>query len=312
MRQSDQKPGLFETAKGLARLPKEHFSVFVGRPGQDSYTPVVSSPWSYYADPFLWRHRDQLWLLVEEFEYLKNRGRLRGIPLDESFAPGAPVSTVSLDCHASFPFLFEYANQLYMVPETSRRGRIDLFICVDFPRAWSQVKTLMDNVDATDTVIFQHQAHWWLITSVRQDSGQASRWLEIYFCDDFLSQNWQPHPLNAARRFDGTRFSTGRNAGGIARSGHKLLRLAQHNHDYYGQSTRVMQIDTLTTTEYAESLFDGENILTDIAQRFSPHHISVHGGFIAFDIRDRVSYQQYVPFWPGAVRPGMHRPCPGD
>jgi len=311
MWQSDQKPGLFETAKGLARLPKEHFSVFAGRQGQDFYTPIVSSSWSYYADPFLWKHRDQLWVLVEEFEYLKNRGRLRAIPLDESFRPGVPAPVVSLDCHASFPFLFEHASQLYMVPETSQRGRIDLFICEDFPRVWRPVRLLMDGVDAADTVIFQHHARWWMITSVRQSSAQASRCLEIHFCDDFLNQDWQPHPVNADKRFSGTRYSTGRNAGGIVRSGQKLLRLAQDNHDYYGQATRVMQIDTLTTTEYLESLFDGENILTDIAQRFSPHHISLHDDCIAFDIRDRVSYQQYVPFWPRAVRPGKRRPFPG-
>lgn len=72
-------------------------------------------------------------------------------------------------------------------------------------------------MDAADTVIFQHQDRWWMITSVRQDSSKAARWL------------------------------------------------AQDNRDYYGE-------------------------------------------FIAFDVRDRVSYQQYVPFWPKAVRPGMRFP----
>jgi len=128
-----------------------------------------------------------------------------------------------------------------------------------------------------------------MVTSVPRGQQAASRWQSIYFCDNLVSNDWQPHPFNETRRFDGTRYSTGRNGGANARYNGSLLRLAQNNRDYYGQSLRVMQIDKLTPTDFVETPYTGTNILTDISRRFSPHHISLHGDFISFDIRDRVS-----------------------
>jgi len=288
--------------QGLKRLPKEHFSVYVGTQGDARYTPIAASPWSYYADPFIWLHRGRLWLLVEEFEYLKNRGRLCCIPLDDALNPGAPEPILPLACHASFPFVFAHEHCIYMVPETSRGNCVDLFVSEDFPRNWRRVKRLLDHIDAADTVIFQHEALWWMITSVRQNPRAAARSLFVYFSEDLLLGKWQPHPINETRRFDGTRYSTGRNGGAIIRQGDALLRLAQDNHDYYGQSIRVMQIDKLTPSEYSETSFDGSHIACDLSRRFSPHHISLHNDFIAFDVRDRFSYCQYIPFWKISTR----------
>lgn len=297
-----------ELLKGLKRLPKEHFSVYVGKRGQAAYLPVPSGPWSYFADPFIWQHKGELWLLVEEFEYLKNRGRLRCMLLDESFNTGASLPLLNLDCHASFPFVFAHGDELYMIPETSHGQYVDLYVCENFPLRWRRAARLLDGVDAADTVILQHDQLWWLITSVRQDRQKPARFLSIYFCEDFLRGPWQAHPVNAARKFDGTRYSTGRNGGAIIRHEGNLLRLAQDNRDYYGQSIRVMKIDQLTTAEFSESPYDEHGLLTDISRRFSPHHISVHGDFIAFDIRDRVSYLQYVPYFRKAIRCGRLSP----
>ncbi len=216
---------------------------------------------------------------------------------------------MSFDCHASFPFLFEHAGQLFMVPETSEGGYIDLFACDDFPGIWHRKTRLMGGVDAADTVVFQHQGRWWMITSMREDRKKAARWLAVYYCDDIFSPEWQEHPVTRTRRFAGTRFSTGRNAGAVIRSGDLLLRLVQDNRNYYGESVRVMQIETLTPAEYEETPFTGSNTFTDIARRYCPHHISTHGNFVAFDVRDRVSYLQHFS---KRFRPVCATDCPVD
>jgi len=288
--------------KGLKRLPKEHFSVYVGRKDQQLYLKVGSGRWSYFADPFIWRCGEQLWLLVEEFEYLKDRGRLCAIPLDESLKPGSPVPMLALEYHASFPFVFEYDDRLYLVPETSRANCVDLYICEKFPRDWRRMARLIDDIDAADTVIFQHANRWWLITSVRRDSKLAARCLAIYFCDDFRAGHWRAHPVNESRKFGGTRYSTGRNAGAIVCQNGHLLRLAQDNRDYYGQSVCAMQIDELTPTVFKETPCKSNHLLAGITRRFSPHHVSVNGEFVAFDVRDRFSYSQYLPYWGSKAR----------
>jgi hypothetical protein len=46
---------------------------------------------------------------------------------------------------------------------------------------------------------------------------------------------------------------------------------------------------------FRETSYDGEIWASRIAKSYSPHHVSEHKGVIAWDVRDRVSYGEYIP-----------------
>lgn len=277
---------------GLHRLPKEHFSVFVARLGEERVVRIPAPRWSYYADPFLWRHDGHDWLFVEEFEYPRCKGRLCCVPLDGALRAGPPRPVLPLDVHASFPYLFEHAGQLYMVPETCAGRSIDLYACDGFPDRWRLARRLLYGVDGADSLVFQHDGRWWLITAQRESEAMPGRYLAIYHTDDLLRGQWQAHPVNAERRYHG---GSGRNAGSLIRAGGALLRPMQENPNYYGESLRYMRIERLTPAEFREVPVDGGHPLVDLAQRYSPHHVSRSGDLVAWDVRDRVGYAERVP-----------------
>ncbi len=64
----------------------------------------------------------------------------------------------------SFPFLFRYDGALYMCPESLESGEIRVYRCTDFPQRWTHVATLMTGVPAVDTMLFEHEGRWWMMT----------------------------------------------------------------------------------------------------------------------------------------------------
>jgi hypothetical protein len=282
---------------GLSRWRKEHFTVFVASAATRKTIAVKAPSLSYYADPFVWRHRERTYLVCEQFHYLQHKGELCCIPLDAELRPGAPQRMLAHERHASFPYLFEDSATLYLVPELRAEG-IHLYRCDDFPAQWTHLRTLVPGVDAADTVVFRHGGLWWLITSLRTQPDGNGRYLAIFFADDLLGGRWQPHPVNAQRLYGQLPFSSGRNAGAVISSGDRLLRPSQHNPHYYGEAVRWMEIETLTPTEFRESALGGTHPFAQFAARNAMHHLTVHDGLIAWDVRDRVD---------GAFRPAARQ-----
>jgi hypothetical protein len=273
---------------GLHRLTREHFTVFVACGSTGKVAAIKAPRLSYYADPFIWRHREQTYVLCEEFRYPRHKGYLRCIPLDAELRAGPAQTIVPRNGHASFPFLFEHGASLYLVPETSAEGGVHLYRCEDFPRRWLRVRTLLPAVDAADTIVLRHDDLWWLITSMRVRPAGGARYLAVFFTDDLLTGKWQPHPNNERKLYAESPFGSGRNAGAVIRSGKRLLRPTQHNPNYYGEAVRWMEIERLTPTEYRECELADPHPLAQLSARLSMHHLTIHGDLIAWDVRDRV------------------------
>jgi hypothetical protein len=284
-----------ELINGILRFTKEHFSVFVASTTDRKVTKISAPILSYYADPFIWRHQGQDFLLCEEFSYLHHKGYLRFIPLDTNLHPGTARRLILSRDHASFPFLFEDRDALYLVPETSAEGGVHLYRCDAFPEQWTRVRTLLPALDAVDTVIFRHDGLWWLITSIRVRRGSAARYLAVFFSEDLMATKWHAHPVNAQKLYCDLPFSSGRNAGAVVHASDRLLRPTQHNLSYYGAQIRWMEITQLTTMEYRECPLAAAYPLAELSTKLSMHHLTVHGDLIAWDVRDRVGLMRRLP-----------------
>jgi hypothetical protein len=284
---------------GLHRWPKENFVVAIGRVGGGART-LAAPRGTYFADPFLWRRDGRAWVFAEQFSFLENTARLVALPLDDALHAGAPEPLElhgAADCHRSFPFLCELGGELFLVPESSAQRAVDLFVCEEFPLRWRWRRRLLDGVDAADSALLRHADRWWLFTSVRPHE-HAPRALEIHHTDDLLAGRWEPHPVNAERRYADAPCSSGRCAGAFVRAADGAwLRAVQASRRFYGEGARLMCVVTLTPEAFHEEEFSGAHPLAELAAKFSPHHLSQHDGLVACDVRTRASYGQHVPLW---------------
>ena len=281
---------------GYHRSRKEHFSVFLQRISDGMIFRIAAPSWAYYADPFLYSEANVTWLFVERFSYKSCKGDLCAIALDDKMHAATPVTILLGSGHVSFPFVFHFEEQHYMVPETSSARTIEVYESVIFPSQWRLISLALTDIDAADSVIFEHNDRWWLLTSVRNEAEGSGRFLSIFFSDDFRSGKWQPHPVNATRLYQGQPYSSGRNAGGIIKRNGRLFRPAQESRNFYGEGLRIMEIEVLTPTEFRERPLASDDYACSLARDFLPHHYSEVGDLVAFDVRDRVS--SFDGLWP--------------
>lgn len=214
----------------------------------DNFIPLFPPSDRFWADPFVWFHNDKFHIFVEEYLYIENRGRISCITLDKQLKPVACCVVLERPYHLSYPFLFEYENQLYMLPETRGNHSIELYRCTNFPNEWVFTKTLMSDIFAVDSTLLKANGKWWLFTNVSNSKGNYSNALHLYYADHPLASKWTPHPQNPI--VEDLKFT--RPAGRIFIQDGNLIRPSQDCSTRYGYAINFSRITSLTESSYEE------------------------------------------------------------
>jgi hypothetical protein len=126
---------------------------------------VDDAPARFLADPFLIREGDLWYMFFEIYRWDTEQGDLsvatskdlrnwnyEGIVLDEPF-------------HLSYPYVFEWQGDYYMIPESFEANSVRLYRAESFPFQWSYVATLIEGKDFLDNSLAYYNDKWWLFTS---------------------------------------------------------------------------------------------------------------------------------------------------
>ncbi len=224
----------------------------------------------FVADPFMITRDGTHFLFFEVLNRATDHG-------DIAYATSTDLKTwqyknVILDeeFHVSFPFVFEWDAQYYLVPESHEDFSVRLYRATDFPEAWEYVGNLLSGYRYIDTTIFRHDGTWWLFTSTADDNI-----LNLYFSDDLL-HGWTPHPMNPIVKLD-KRFA--RPAGRVFTYENSLYRLTQDCEDFYGKQVFAFEITELTRSTYAERLVSPTPLVGPSDTGWNAagmHHIDLH------------------------------------
>lgn len=199
---------------------------------------------SFVADPFMIRVNSTWYMFFELKNKKTNQGDIglamskdglkwefHGVVLDEVF-------------HLSFPHVFEWEGQFYMVPESRQTKSVRLYKALEFPKRWSYVCELVPG-DFVDPCIFYHDGMWWLFVG---SNPHYNNELRLFYAEN-LTGPWVEHPMSPIIKNDPMRA---RPAGRIIFYDGKLYRVAQSDKPAYGSQVRVFEIKELTTTGYRE------------------------------------------------------------
>jgi hypothetical protein len=209
----------------------------------------------FWADPVVYYRDQKYYLFFEELIYQQNNGRahISLIEMDENGDLKPPEIVLKTEYHLSYPFIFDYKGDLYMIPETMDKARIELHKCVSFPNQWDFVMVLKENVEAVDTTIFEKDGKVWMFTNIKETpGGSAHDELFLFFADDLLTTEWQSHILNPII----SDVKSARPAGPLYYRDDKLYRPSQDCSYRYGYSTIINEVLELSTTSYAEKTVD--------------------------------------------------------
>jgi hypothetical protein len=203
----------------------------------------------YWADPNAVYKDGKYYIFIEEFSYRLGKAHIAVITMDEDGHPSPPQTVLEPPYHLSYPFVFEWQGEHYMLPETAANRTIEVYRCVAFPHSWQLATTLMENIQAVDTTLFRYGGKWWLFTNLAENQG-ASTWDELFlfYSDSPLSRQWTPHPKNPIV----SDVRRARPAGRLFEYKGELYRPSQDSSRSYGYALKINRVIRLTETEYEE------------------------------------------------------------
>jgi hypothetical protein len=193
------------------------------------------------ADPFLYVHRGELFLLNEAMA-ANGPGWIEGYRTKD-LMKFTPLGVVLKEAgHLSYPFVFGVGSDVFMIPESVYAHEVRLYRFDDFPKGPKKVRALLFG-EFVDTSPVKVDDTWFVFTTSLHGG------LELFFTDDLIDGVLMVHPKSPITM--DPRF---RRCGGVPiKIDGKLYRLAQNCADTYGRNLSLMEIRTISRTEYEES-----------------------------------------------------------
>lgn len=217
-------------------------------PSAATFAIVPDDGERYFADPFLFEREGRRYLFAEEFPRATQRGIISVAELDASGMPGPFRPVLERDTHLSYPFVFSYGEDIWMIPESCESGGVDLFRAVQFPDRWAFDRRLLEGVHGCDATIFHVGDYYYMTLTTK-------RWLATTWDNQRMFRSRSP--LGPWSEHDGglVRIDcTMARPGGLAfvRDA-RLLRPAQNSSAFYGGSMTVLDIGPVTGDEIDET-----------------------------------------------------------
>jgi hypothetical protein len=173
-----------------------------------------------------------------------------------------------------------------MIPESCSNRTVDLYRCTQFPCDWEFERNIMEDVRAVDTTLFFYNKRWWLFTVLEEIEGMETCETELflYYSDDIFKGEWKSHPLNPVVADS----RVARPAGNIFIEDGKIYRPSQDCSVRYGNALNLIEITTLSETQYEERIIYKER--PDRSTKLKGMH--TFNSSCGFSIIDAYSYHR--------------------
>lgn len=194
-------------------------------------TISVNDSW-YYADPFIIECDDGIYLFVESMFRYRGKGTISVAKL-EGQRFGEFREVLNEPFHLSYPNVFQYRNQFFMIPETSEVQQIRLYKATDFPWKWELDSILLDDGNAwVDSSLQIMDDEYYLIGFYKNSEGKTVKRFRV---------NMESRQLIIA---DLNGLHAERPAGNCFSVENDELRPVQKCEDYYGQGIMMYKFNS--------------------------------------------------------------------
>ncbi len=201
----------------------------------------------YFSDPFGFKSNGFLQILYENYNYRTRRANISKIEFDlkkKSIINNKII--IDKTFHLSFPYVFEYNDEIFCMPEASQNNQIDLYKFDKEDDVFVPVSTILRNVDAVDTTLFNYEGLWWLFFTRKEQSGTN---LYAYYSKEIFGA-YEPHKNNPIK----TDVRSSRPAGTAFYYDGNLYRPAQNCSKTYGGEISINKIIKLNPFEFDENV----------------------------------------------------------
>jgi hypothetical protein len=207
-----------------------------------------------WADPFVLEHEGRRFIFFEELPYSAGKGHISAIEIGADGKADVVRRVLERPYHLSYPFMFNWEGELYMLPETEQNSTVEVYRCVEFPHRWTLHKVMLEGIRAFDATLLQQGERWWLFVNVAESGADPSEELHLYHGPSPLGP-WTPHVANPVV----SDVRRARGAGPLFRRNGALYRPSQDCSHRYGYAVTINRVDVLDESRYEETPVDRIN-----------------------------------------------------
>lgn len=226
---------------------------------------------SIVADPFMLNVQGTWYMFFEALNRDTCRGEIGLAISRDGFTWRYQQIVLAEPFHLSYPYVFEWNDEYYMIPESSVAKEVRLYKASRFPNGWECVGVLLSGQRFSDNSIVRHGEHWWLFTETSSSQFDTLR----LFYSTGLTGPWHEHPRSPIIQGDP---HTARPAGRLVVHSDRIIRYSQDCYPSYGQRVRAFEITELTTSSYVEQPI--QNVILEASgagwNENGMHHIDPH------------------------------------
>jgi hypothetical protein len=219
----------------------------------------------FWADPFPIQVGNDYYIFHEEALFSTNRGSIVLTVVDGKGNCARPIPVLEKDYHLSYPLVFQWDGDFFMMPETAAHHQVELYHCVSFPSHWKLERVLLPGVTAFDPTPAFLFGQWWLFANIPAPGAGMNDELHAFHADSPLGP-WTPHRNNPVK----SDVRSARPAGRIFEKDGHFYRPAQDCSKRYGHAVSINRILQLDPETYEEVEVDR------IIPRWGPHVTGVH------------------------------------
>ncbi|MFM2305009.1 MAG: hypothetical protein RLZZ135_2421 [Cyanobacteriota bacterium] len=237
-----------------------------------SRSNVTDVPAGFVADPFMIRVEPNWYMFFEVFNQQTQRGEIGLATSKDTVNWNYEQIVLAEPFHLSYPYVFSWMNEYYLIPESGHANAIRLYRATKFPLEWCFMGNLLEGW-FLDTSVFHYGDKWWLLAETNPEFKYDT--LRLYYADDLLG-DWIEHPQSPIVQGNA---HIARPAGRVVVTNDKIIRYSQDCKPEYGTQVRAFEIYELTTTSYREREMATEAILKPSGSGWNStgmHHLDPH------------------------------------
>ena len=220
-------------------------------PDRSGFENIVPPRDRMYADPFLFTHQGADHLFFEDWDCRIERASISVTTFDHDGGRGPVRTALARDHHLSYPFLFEWEDEVFLLPESSEIGVLRLYRARRFPTEWEPCGDLLTGHEIVDATLHAHEGRWYLFANVMEPGGSLKDDLFLFHADGPLGP-WHPHARNPIR----SDIRCSRPAGRLFLRDGRLIRPAQDSSTGYGSAIHLCEVEVLSEHEYRERIVE--------------------------------------------------------
>lgn len=157
------------TLEGTEALPALGGTAYTQLPGREGF---------WYADPLLYRRGGKRYLFAEAMDLTAGKGRIEVCELHDDGTADEWQVALEETFHLSFPTVFDWNGDTWMIPETGNDHSLRLYRCREFPTQWELVQRFAVEEELCDTILVDRTADslTLLCSETKPDNQLYVRW----------------------------------------------------------------------------------------------------------------------------------------